>query len=131
MARGAFASGDGCCKLVGLASGSVYRKQMGYACSAPYFTGIYCLLFRRLGMIYKAVFARSSVNVVNSTTGPNRTANHRYRGSRRVLKQVPYFCLPFFPGPHKYDDIIFYFLPFALILLLIQILTLGFNWKTR
>lgn len=33
--------------LVGLASGSVYRKQMGYACSAPYFTGIYCLLFGR------------------------------------------------------------------------------------
>ena len=32
-------------RLVGLASGSVYRKQMGYACSAPYFTGIYCLLF--------------------------------------------------------------------------------------
>lgn len=31
--------------LVGLASGPVYRKQMGYACSAPYFTGIYCLLF--------------------------------------------------------------------------------------
>lgn len=43
--------GDGCYKLVGLASGSVYRKQMGYACSTPYFTGIYCLLFRRLGMI--------------------------------------------------------------------------------
>lgn len=50
-ARGAFTHGDGCYKLVGLASGSVYRKQMGYACSTPYFTGIYCLLFRRLGMI--------------------------------------------------------------------------------
>lgn len=47
----AFTHGDGCYKLVGLASGSVYRKQMGYACSTPYFTGIYCLLFRRLGMI--------------------------------------------------------------------------------
>lgn len=50
-ARGAFTHEDGCYKLVGLASGSVYRKQMGYACSTPYFTGIYCLLFRRLGMI--------------------------------------------------------------------------------
>lgn len=29
-----------------LAAGSVYRKQMGYACSTPYFTEIYCLLFR-------------------------------------------------------------------------------------
>ena len=37
---------DGRCRLVGLASGSVYRKQMGYACSTPYFTRIYCLLFR-------------------------------------------------------------------------------------
>lgn len=41
MARGAFApvgEEDGCCKLVGLASDqSVYRKQMGYACSTPYF----------------------------------------------------------------------------------------------
>lgn len=39
MAKGAFApvGEDGCCKLVGLASESVYRKQMGYACSTPYF----------------------------------------------------------------------------------------------
>jgi len=38
------------------------------------------------------VFARSSVNVVNSITGPNRTANHR---EQQTLKQVPHFFLPF------------------------------------
>lgn len=66
---------------------------MGYACSTLYF-------FRQnLSFIIPparddigAVFARSGVNVVNSTTGPNRTVNRREPG--QALKQVPYFVPP-------------------------------------
>lgn len=60
---------DGRFRLVGLASGSVYRKQMGYACSTPYFTRIYCLLFRVADDIGPCL-PRVSVNVVNSCTTP-------------------------------------------------------------
>ena len=60
---------DGRCRLVGLASGSVYRKQMGYACSTPYFTRIYCLLFRGADDIGPCL-PGVSVNVVNSSNTP-------------------------------------------------------------
>lgn len=108
MAKGAFApvGEDGCCKLVGLASESVYRKQMGYACSTPYFfRQKFIVYYSASSGWYRAVFARNSVNVVNSTTGPNRTVNHRE--PRQALKQVPYFVPPI-PSPESHIRLTIY-----------------------
>lgn len=70
--------GDGCYKLVGLASGSVYRKQMGYACSAPYFTGIYCLLFRRLrDDIEPCLLVVALMSLIAPPVSDPSRANHR------------------------------------------------------
>lgn len=93
MGRGvAFTHGDGCYKLVGLASGSVYRKQMGYACSTPYFTGIYCLLFRRLRDDIEPCLL--VVALMSLIAPPVRAELPAPPGAGKSPKQVPYFLLP-------------------------------------
>lgn len=109
---------DGRCKLVGLASGSVYRKQMGYACSKPYFTGIYCLLFRRAGddigpcLLVVALMSliaphRSAPSVNPNRQPPTVTGVDKSRSEFRPLSLSSFLFLFFilsvslFPSPSK------------------------------